>query len=114
MEDCILHVKILPQAEISLGQVIEILKRSKKLWKGEKIPILSDMSNVKYISRDSRAFLSSEEAVRVTKSLAMVGNSQISKVIGNFILGLNNPPYPVKLFTSKDKALQWLEMFVEK
>ncbi|MDH5682649.1 MAG: hypothetical protein OEZ36_13750 [Spirochaetota bacterium] len=35
-------------------------------------------------------------------------NSPISRVIGNFFLGLNRPLFPVKLFTEKNEASKWL------
>ncbi len=34
-----------------------------------------------------------------------------SPVIRNFFLGINKPPYPVTLFNSEEKALEWLKTF---
>ncbi len=44
------------------------------------------------------------------KALLLIG-SPVSRVIGNFFMGLNKPIYPTKLFTDPQKAIRWLQTF---
>ena len=41
--------------------------------------------------------------------LAIVTQSPIAKVFGNYLLRLNRTTYPRKLFESEDKAMQWIK-----
>lgn len=41
--------------------------------------------------------------------IAMVGDSFFKKMIGNFLMILNSPDRPIRLFTNEEEALLWLE-----
>jgi hypothetical protein len=41
-------------------------------------------------------------------AVAIVVGSPLSRVIGNFFIGLNKPAYPNKLFSSMEQAERWL------
>jgi len=113
MENGILHCQLFPNTELTLESTKEIVEETLKLCKGKNVPILGDIGKVKYINRESREYFSGEEAMKAASSLALLTHTPVSSVIGNFFLGINSPPYPVKLFTSEDKALKWLEQFTK-
>ena len=71
------------------------------------------MGKIKSMPRDSRVYLSGEEAKKTAIALALVTETSLSKIIGNFLLGLNKPSYPIKMFTSQEKAKQWLKGFIQ-
>jgi hypothetical protein len=99
--------------EVTLENVTEVSRHLKKLSKGKKVPVFTDMRGLKSMTREARLFLSGEDAAQVTSAAALLIGSPLSKVIGNFFMGINKPPYPTKLFTSEEKALQWLKGFIE-
>ena len=74
-------------------------------------PVLVDLTGVKSISRDARAYYTSEEAATHYTAAAMLVGSPLSRVIGNFYIGLNRLPKPTRLFTAEDGALEWLSGF---
>ena len=104
---------ILSGAELTLEDVIKFFQMRLKLSKGKRHPLLLDARNIRSISREGREFGTSDEVKNMTTALAILVDSAISSVIGNFYLGLNKPPYPTKLFTSEEKAIHWLKRFVE-
>ena len=61
------------------------------------------------IDGDARAYYSSDEAARQTCGVALIVGSAVSRVIGNFFIGLNKPPYPTRLFTDEAEAIAWLQ-----
>ncbi len=75
----------------------------------KKVPILVNLNNVKYVSRESRMYYAGEEAEKIFKAVALLVGTQISRLIGSFFIGLNKPVMPVKLFTSEKEALKWLK-----
>ena len=112
LENGILQCDVFPNAEITIEEGKKIMEASFKLSNGKKLPILADMRRIKSMPRESRIYLSGEEATKTASALAVLIETSISKIIGNFILGLNKPTYPVKMFNSKQKAIEWLKEFL--
>ena len=110
----IIHYRILPEAEVTIEDTKGYVEIQKKLTEGIKIPLLADIRGVKSITREARAYLSGEEAAALTFACALIIGSPVSRVIGNFFLGLNKPVYPTRLFTSEEKAIKWLKEFIKK
>lgn len=113
-EDGIIRVISLPSVEVTLEDIKEINGHLAILSMGKKIPIFDDIRGVKSITREARLFTSSAEAVQVGRAVALLIGSPVSKVIGNFFLGINKTPYPTRLFTSEVEAVKWLKGFIEK
>lgn len=109
-EDGILRQVVYPNVEITIDDVKEYLAVAVELSKGKKIPVLVDTRKIKFIDRKAREYIT-KEGVNVALSLALLIDSPLSRMIGNFFLGINRPSYPVKLFTSETKALEWLKGF---
>lgn len=95
------HHITLPDAQLLVRQLSERFDEAR--------PILADITLVQGIDRDARVyFASSEENLRQTKIVAFVTNRLVSRVIGNFFLGLNKPVVPTKLFATHEEAIAWL------
>jgi hypothetical protein len=76
--------------------------------------LLIDMRGVKAISKEARSYYAKpiEESRVLTKAVAIVVRTPISRVIGNFFLGSNRPVIPVRLFNSQEAAMDWLRPFL--
>jgi hypothetical protein len=112
-EDGIIRVVSIPGVEVTLKSVIEVSRHVKKFSMGKKVPVFVDIRGLKSMTREARLFVSGEDAAQAHSAAALLIGSPLSKVIGNFFLGINKPPYPTKLFNSQEKALEWLKGFVE-
>ena len=77
----------------------------------KRSPLLVDLSNIKSLSREVRLIFSGEATMKVCIAAALLIKSSMSRIIGNFFLGLNKSIYPVKLFSSEEEALKWLINF---
>ncbi len=99
--------------DVTLDDIKQFAEDLVKLSGGKKLLIFNDMRKIRSITREARLFASSAEAVQVVGAVALFIGSPISKVIGNFFLGINKPPYPTRLFTTEAEALSWLKNFVE-
>ena len=71
-----------------------------------------DISKIKSVTREAREYFAGEKASEVAKSIAIIVSSPVSRVIGNFLIGLNKPSYPIKLFTKVKEAEDWLKQFL--
>ena len=81
----------------------------RKLLEYKKGAIMVNLSESKGLSMEARKYYSSKEVAEHIYAFALVVNSPISKVIGNFMLGIYQSPSPTKLFITEDDAIKWLK-----
>ncbi|MET0864059.1 MAG: STAS/SEC14 domain-containing protein [Nakamurella sp.] len=74
---------------------------------GTERPMLVDMATTKSVSREARVVFGEKCAA---SRIAMLGRSQVDRVIANFALGRipPRPPCPTKFFTDRDQAFAFL------
>lgn len=74
-------------------------------------PILSDIQSVKHITKEARDFLASKKGSEGISRCALLTNSPIGAMIGNFFISFNRPLVPIKMFADEDTAKDWLLNF---
>ncbi len=77
----------------------------------EKTRVLIDVTAVTEISKEARDYFANERTASIQRATAMLTRSPVSRVIGNFFMGLNKPISPTRLFTDPQKAIKWLQTF---
>lgn len=112
-EDGMVRAVLSPNAQVTLADAKEHIEALVKVCEGKKRPILVDMSRTKSLDAEARAYYTVEEGPKIEQATALLVGSPVSKIIGSFALGLNKPVYPTKLFTSEDKAIEWLKGFLK-
>lgn len=110
-EDGIARVIYLPDSVVTLEAAKEYIKSAMEN-DGESRPVLSDIRNVRGSTREARLFYASDEAASITKAVAILVNSPLSRVMGSFFIGLSKPKYPIKIFTDEVNAINWLKRFL--
>jgi hypothetical protein len=65
------------------------------------------------VDPDVREWSSSEIDVKYTVVDAIVINSIGQKILADFYLKINKPKQPTKIFTSIDKAIEWVNFKIE-
>ena len=106
--DGIIQVDILAGAEIRISDAIELIEAQTVFAAGKKRPLFIDASKLKSMSRDARNHFGQKQAAENVTALALLTNSPVSRVIGNFFMGLNKPIFPTRLFSSETDAISWL------
>jgi hypothetical protein len=92
----------------------ENMEAIKKVGLGRRRPILVDISKVKSVDAEARAVYSGPMSAEISLASALVVNSAIGRLIGNFFIGLNKPAAPLRLVTSEREGLAWLRTFAGK
>ncbi|MDO9184636.1 MAG: hypothetical protein Q7W13_01395 [Bacteroidia bacterium] len=85
-----------------------------ELQNGKNFPILSNIKAVKSSTKSARDFLASEEGCKGVVAAAVLIDSPISSMIGNFFIRVSKPLRPTKIFTNETEAKKWLAQFVKK
>ena len=76
-----------------------------------KTRVLVDLTALTEISKDARDYFANERTASIQRATALLIGSPVSRVIGNFFMGLNKPSYPTRLFTDPRRAITWLQTF---
>jgi hypothetical protein len=93
--------------EVSQSAVTERMKVSN----GRTTPIFIDLTNVYSTDTKARKYMASKEAVEFIAAGAFLIDNEIMKLAGNIFIKIDKPYVPARLFTDKDKALQWLQNY---
>lgn len=108
-EDKILHTDCVPGTVMTLEDGLESTRISAEMVNFEPRPLLCDLTNVVKMTQECRQHFAGPEHAKTFTKAALIVTSPLSKLIGNFFLGLNKPLKPTRLFTSKDEGLKWLK-----
>ena len=112
-EDGIMRYVALPVPEHTLDDAKENVEIAAKINKGKKVPGLIDIREAKSVSREARMYYTGDENAKVHHAVALLVDSPVSRIIGNFFIGLNKTPFPCKLFSSESAAVEWLREFIK-
>lgn len=111
-EDGICRIIHEPGAEVTLADAQETMAAYERVRGGKRLPLFVDTKTMKSFSRDARHYYASEQAAAVASAVAIIVGTPVSKVLGNFYLGLSNPHLPSRLFADENEALDWLKGFL--
>jgi hypothetical protein len=108
----ICYTLVKPGVIVDLAAAQENTLVVKKLSGDNTLPILVDLRLINLITKEARDHFSMRERKAGVNAIAMVVSSPVSKIIGNFFLGLNKPVVPTQMFVSEAKAVRWLERYI--
>lgn len=80
---------------------------------GRKLRMVIDVRKVRTLEREARLVYQGEERQRIAVGVALVVDSGVSRVLGNFFIGLDRSGMKTRLFTSIDEACAWLASLEE-
>lgn len=84
-----------------------------KLTEGKAMPQLFVACPGLSVSREVRDWGITETANKFTLSSAVVCNLLAHRIIGNFIIRVQKPPRPTRMFTNFPDAIEWLTTFIQ-
>jgi hypothetical protein len=111
-KDGIARTCVKPGIDITLEHAVENSKIVNGLYTDHKFPILIDSRGIKSMSYEARHHFSVRGRDTNTCAFAIIIGSTISRVLGNFYLGINKPTVPTRLFDNEDAAIDWLQQFL--
>ena len=107
-DDNILFTSCVPNTEMTIEDGKESTRISAEMVKYEPRPLLCDLTNVVRMTKECRKHFAGVDHAKTFNKAALIVTSPISRLIGNFFLGLNKPLKPTRLFNSNEEGLKWL------
>jgi len=111
-DDGIARTRVKPNVDITLDYALANTKVVTAFFVDKKFPILIDSRGIKSMSYEARRHFSARGRDSKTNAFGIIIGSNISRVLGNFYLGVNKPAVPTKLFDNESEAIAWLTQFV--
>jgi hypothetical protein len=105
----IVHIFFKESERHGIEEAQEVVRAHNQLADGVPVCVLADIRTVKVgADRAARKHYVSAESAEFKSGMAMLVSSPMQRMLGNIFLMLNQPPYPTRLFSEEEEALQWL------
>jgi hypothetical protein len=108
--DGIVQMAWVALADIRLEDAIAAIQAMTELTGGRLSPLLVDLHDSGQQARAARLEFTSQ--ADLVSAVALIVGTPLSRIMGNFFLGVSRPPYPVRMFDTEESALVWLNEFV--
>lgn len=110
--DGICYTVVRANAIVDIQDALENSSSIKEISGDTIYPILVNLKEINSISKEARDHFSMQKRIPGVSAIAMLIKSPVSRIIGNFFLGINKSAVPTKLFTVESDAVAWLTQFV--
>lgn len=98
-----------PRSVQRLEDAIEITSALESFIGENQVPFLIDARNLKFVEASAMAHFSCGSHTRFISAQALLVDSLTGKALATFFLRVYRPPYPVKVFSCKKTAIDWLK-----
>lgn len=109
----VLIVRAKPDVDLKLEDAELDFNTGRQLVNNKKTPVLSDSRHLGFTCKEVREFYAQPKLAEHISAMAILIESLPGRLLGNFFIKFNNPPYPVKVFNSEQEAICWLKKFIE-
>ena len=108
-EDGIVQIVWAPAVVMDYEDALAATSAMKKLTAGRPHPLLVDAHAAGPLGRPARMEFASRGDL--ISAMALVANTPLSRLMGNFFIAVSNPGAPTRLFNDEASALAWLKEF---
>jgi len=108
----ILYATYKKGVKIDLSTAKKIVETRLHFMNGKTMPVIVFYEGNASINKAARDFFATEEGNKGLTAGAIILDSPVASVLGNFFLLITKPSIPAKTFADKSKALMWLSKFV--
>jgi hypothetical protein len=71
--------------------------------------LLIDLGECKKISREARKYMENISENPAVRKIVFLVSNPVTRVLGSFFIGIQNPKVPTKMLGKKEDAIKWLK-----
>jgi hypothetical protein len=109
-EDGIVQLVWVPGVSVGSDDVVAAAEAASALAGGRKYPLLVDARGGGPPDRRARSELARQG--KGVPAVAMIVDTPLSRMMGNFVIVVNKPVAPTRLFADEGSAVAWLTGFL--
>lgn len=91
-----------------------LVNKRVEITNNKSCALLADIKRVKNVTKEARDFFASEKGCVGIIATALLIDSPLGSMIGNFYINISRPLRPVKIFVDESKAKKWLDQYLER
>lgn len=108
IEPGIIYNEFKEGVDLEVDDLIGVKKANLELANGRPYTVLLSFGYLTNTTSELREMAASKEFVMDTLAIGLLTHSTGQRLMGNFYLNFNKPKINTRLFTSEDKACEWL------
>ncbi|MBA3705639.1 MAG: hypothetical protein H0W84_06975 [Bacteroidetes bacterium] len=112
LDSRILRVEFPTDVYVELEDTIQIHEACEALTKGQKYLKLVVANGILISSKAARSYRATLKESDGRIAEALIYKSHGNKIVFNFYITLHTPKVPTKLFSTEEKAIEWLKNFM--
>ncbi|MBV1858979.1 MAG: hypothetical protein KUG77_11255 [Nannocystaceae bacterium] len=105
--------RIRPYATMDVAAAEETLRRGRLMVAGQKIPLLVDLRAPCSVDVAARPIFAAPETGQIFSAVALLAANIVTRLAANLLLKVNQPPYPIRMFSDDAQARSWLSEYLE-
>jgi hypothetical protein len=109
-DDKILRMRVLEGANIDLKQAKLITESMQRLTDEMPVAVLIDGRQNYTWEKDAQEYIAQNSAFRL--ATALITNNSVVRIFSNSYSKIFKPSYPLRIFATEEKALEWLKKMV--
>lgn len=113
IKDGILFGEYCEQFTMNLSTAERLLESRLKINQGKAYPAFFDFGRVEYSDKETRDFLLGR-GTELLIATAFITKNPAFRIFLNSVVMVHKPKMPLRVFSTKEKAVEWLKQFVEK
>lgn len=112
-DDSILEVEVNSDEEFDACDMQEVIRAAEELGKGKRLLHLMKFGARTIATKEARLLSSSEFGSRFRLADALIVNSLAQRMIFNYMINVEKPVVPTRLFSNEQEAIHWLNSMKE-
>ncbi|WCL81914.1 STAS/SEC14 domain-containing protein [Saprospira sp. CCB-QB6] len=98
---------------LSLDEVLFTQQLQQRLYqeRKEKLRVLARLDSISSMSKEAKNFARTDEGLslnKITMAYALLAPNLITRMLGSVLVRIYGQDYPIKLFTNREQAIEWL------
>lgn len=110
LKDNLIENIVKKDSEIDVEDVVQIKKMNLALAEDKPYCVMFIPHEFSSLTNDAREYIATPKIADKTIALAIVTSNFPQRIVANFYLAINKPIVKTKLFSTRDKALEWLNL----
>lgn len=109
--DEVVYIALKEDADLDKEKIEEMIELREQLQDYKPMLVLADIRKIWQATKQARQTAASKRMTKLNIAMAILTSTLASRMLANFFIQFNKPVTPTRMFTSKEKALKWLESY---
>lgn len=97
---------------VTTAEIREEMDRFRQIIGNRKVCIILESASKASTPSKEQRDLVAEEIKSVTKAMAMISSSPLSRMAANLFFSFKPPSYPFKIFSNEKDAREWIRQYL--